>query len=173
VDVEIISDPAEISEALHDGFRIEAAAWKGREGTAILCDSTVADFYIRLAKREAELGRLRLAFLRLCGKRIAFNYLLRSEKRLYGIKIGYDPDYHMYSPGNMLLNLILQKACTEGVEEYDFLGIDDEWKFEWTSEKVEHRWLFLFKNRWSMRLLHYFKFSVVPAIKPHLKRLYP
>jgi CelD/BcsL family acetyltransferase involved in cellulose biosynthesis len=79
----------------------------------------------------------------------------------------------MYSPGNMLLNLILEKACAEGVEEYDFLGIDDQWKSEWTSRKVEHRWLFLFKDRLSMRLLHYLKFSVVPAIKPKLKSIYP
>jgi CelD/BcsL family acetyltransferase involved in cellulose biosynthesis len=173
VDIEIVGDPSDINAALDDGLRIEAAAWKGREGTAIISDPTVADFYIRLARREANLGRLRLAFLRFRGKRIAFNYLIRSGKKLYGIKIGYDPDYHMYSPGNMLLNLILQKACAEGIEEYDFLGIDDEWKFEWTSEKVEHRWLFLFRNRLSMRLLHYLKFSVVPAIKPSLKRIYP
>jgi CelD/BcsL family acetyltransferase involved in cellulose biosynthesis len=173
VDIEIVSDPAEIDAALGDGFRIEAAAWKGSEGTAIISDPTVADFYNRLARREAVLGRLRLAFLRFCGKRIAFNYLLRSGKKLYGVKIGYDPDYHMYSPGNMLLNLILEKACAEGVEEYDFLGTDDQWKFEWTSRKVEHRWLFLFKDRLSMRLLHYLKFSVVPAIKPKLKTIYP
>jgi CelD/BcsL family acetyltransferase involved in cellulose biosynthesis len=81
------------------------------------------------------------------------------------VKIGYDPEYHMYSPGNMLLNLILRQACMEGVEQYDFLGTDDEWKFEWTSEKLEHRWLFLFKDRLSMRLLHYLKFSIVPALK--------
>ena len=173
VDIEIVSSPVEINAALDDGFRIEAAAWKGQEGTAIISDPTVAEFYIRLARREANLGRLRLAFLRFRGKRIAFNYLLRSGKKLYGIKIGYDPGYHMYSPGNMLLNLILQNACSEGIEEYDFLGIDDEWKFEWTSEKVEHRWLFLFRNRLSMRLLHYLKFSIIPAIKPGLKLIYP
>jgi CelD/BcsL family acetyltransferase involved in cellulose biosynthesis len=172
VDIEIISNPADVNAALSDGLRIEAAAWKGRAGTAIISDPTVADFYIRLARREANLGRLRLAFLRFCGKRIAFNYLIRSGKKLYGIKIGYDPDYHMYSPGNMLLNLILQRACTEGIEEYDFLGIDDQWKFEWTSEKVEHRWLFLFRNRLSMRLLHYLKFRVLPAVKPRLKSIY-
>jgi CelD/BcsL family acetyltransferase involved in cellulose biosynthesis len=80
VDIEFVSDPADINEALDDGLRIEAAAWKGREGTAIISDPTVADFYIRLARREANLGRLRLAFLRFRGKRIAFNYLIRSGK---------------------------------------------------------------------------------------------
>lgn len=172
VDVEIVRNPADVELALADGFRIEAAAWKGVEGTAIISDPAVAGFYTQLAIREAKLGRLRLAFLRFCEKRIAFNYLLRSGTKLYGVKIGYDPEYHMYSPGNMLLNLLLQQACGEGVEQYDFLGVDDDWKFEWTSEKLDHRWLFLFRNRLSMRLLHYLKFSLVPAVKPRFKSIY-
>ena len=101
---------------------------------------------------------MRLTFLRVDGKRIAFNYLLQSGKKLYGVKIGYDPAYHMYSPGNMLLNLILQQACAEGIEEYDFLGADEEWKFEWTNRIREHRWLFLFKNTLRARFLHCVKF---------------
>src|SRR5207302_5781988 len=99
-------------------------------------------------------------FLRFRGKRIAFNYLIRSGQKLYGIKIGYDPEHHRYSPGHMLLNLILEQACADGIREYDFLGIDDEWKFEWTREKREHRWLFLFRDCLSMRALHFLKFSV-------------
>ena len=101
-----------------DGLRIEAAAWKGEEGTAILSDPTVADFYIQLAKREADLGQLRLTFLRVGGKRIAFNYILQNGQKLYAVKIGYDPEYHAYSPGNMLLNLILKDACQHSIEEY-------------------------------------------------------
>jgi CelD/BcsL family acetyltransferase involved in cellulose biosynthesis len=172
VDVEIITDPADVPAAMEDGLRIEAAAWKGAEGTAILCDPVVTEFYTRLAKREAELGQLRLCFLRFRGKRIAFSYLLYKGKKLYGIKIGYDPEYHAYSPGNMLLNLNLQRACAQGIQEYDFLGVDDEWKFEWTKRKREQRWLFCFRNRPSTRLLHYFKFSVVPAVKPAFKILW-
>ena len=171
VDVEVISDPADVAAAMADGLRIEAAAWKGAEGTAIVSDRTVAEFYIQLAKREAELGQLRLSFLRFRGKRIAFSYLLRKGSKLYGLKIGYDPEYHACSPGNMLLNLNLERACAEGIQEYDFLGTDDAWKFEWTKEKREHRWLFCFRNRLSMRLLHRLKFSIVPVVGPTIKAL--
>jgi GNAT acetyltransferase-like protein len=171
VDVEVVANLNEVSEAMADGLRIEAAAWKGKHGTAIISDPAVAEFYVRLAERQAELEQVRLAFLRVGAKRIAFNYLLRGEKKLYGVKIGYDPAYHMYSPGNMLLNLILQQACAEGIEEYDFLGADEEWKFEWTGKRREHRWLFLFRDRLPNRLLHRLKFNVAPALKPWLKRL--
>jgi CelD/BcsL family acetyltransferase involved in cellulose biosynthesis len=171
VDVEVIRNVEYVREAMIDGLRIEAAAWKGEQGTAIISDPAVAEFYVRLAEREADLQHVRLTFLRVGDKRIAFNYLLQHGKKLYGVKIGYDPAYHMYSPGNMLLNLVLQQACAEGIEEYDFLGADEQWKFEWTSKTREHRWLFLFRDRLPTRLLHRLKFNVAPALKPWLKRL--
>lgn len=165
VDVEVVTDRDAVEEAMLHGLRIEAAAWKGAKGTAMNSDPAVAKFYTRLATREAELGQLRLTFLRAGGKRISFNYLVENRTRCYALKIGYDPEYHVYSPGNMLLNLILKDAFARGIEEYDLLGGDDGWKFEWTAETREHRWLFLFRNRLRPRALHYLKFGVVPAIK--------
>jgi hypothetical protein len=170
VDVEFVTGLHDVKNAMGDGLRIEAAAWKGAEGTAINSDPKVAAFYTHLAERQAELGQLRLAFLRVGGKRIAFNYLLQCGTKLYALKIGYDPEYHSYSPGHMLLNLILEGACMAGVQEYDFLGNDDDWKFEWTEEKREHRWLFLLRNKLPNRLLHHLKFSLVPAVKPRIRR---
>ena len=171
IDVEVVTEKQHVREVMHDGLRIEAAAWKGNKGTAIISDAAVTEFYMRLAEREADLGQLRLSFLRVGGKRISFNFALCSQGKLYGVKIGYDPEYHAYSPGNMLLNLILQDACGRELSEYDFLGIDDEWKSEWTNAKRGHRWLFLFRDRGRARLLHYLKFSVVPVVKPQLGRL--
>lgn len=171
VDVEVITDPADVAAAMADGLRIEASAWKGQQGTAIVCDPVVTEFYVRLAEREACAGRLQLTFLRVGGKRIAFSYLLRSERRLYAVKIGYDREYRTYSPGNMLLNLVVKEACAKQIEEYDFLGADDEWKFEWTGSKRDHRWLFLFRNNLRGRLIHYLKFNVVPALRPQLNAI--
>ena len=147
------------------GRLLEAAAWKGENGTAMISDAAVTEFYTRLAKGEADLGQLRLNFLRVAGKRIAFSYVLQNRKRLCAVKIGYDPAYHGYSPGNMLLNLIVKDACARGIEEYDLLGGDDDWKFEWTKQKREHRWLFLFRNRLRPRILRYLKFGLAPAFK--------
>jgi CelD/BcsL family acetyltransferase involved in cellulose biosynthesis len=165
VDVEVVTEADAVDQAMRDGFRIEAAAWKGQQGTAMLSNAAVAEFYLSLAKREAALKRLRLTFLRVGGKRIAFNYLLQNRNKLYAVKIGYDPEYHAYSPGNMLLNLILKDAFGNGIQEYDLLGGDDAWKFEWTEKTREHRWLFLFRSRLRPRLLHHLKFGVVPAVK--------
>jgi CelD/BcsL family acetyltransferase involved in cellulose biosynthesis len=70
----------------------------------------------------------------------------------------------------MLLNLILKDACSRGIEEYDLLGGNDDWKFEWTKETREHRWLFVSRNRWRLRALHHLKFSAVPVVKKYAGR---
>ena len=171
IDVEVITERERVRDALQDGLRIEAAAWKGQRGTAILSDPAATEFYIRLAERQADLHQLRLSFLRVGGKRISFSYILCSDNKLYGVKIGYDPEYHTYSPGNMLLNLILQDACANQRAEYDFLGVNDEWKLDWTQSTRGHRWLFLFRDSMKPRLVRYLKFSLMPRVKPGLVRL--
>ena len=71
----------------------------------------------------------------------------------------------------MLLNLVVKEACARKIEEYDFLGSADDWKFEWTSSKRDHRWLFLFRDNLRGRLIHFLKFNVVPALKPQLNAI--
>jgi CelD/BcsL family acetyltransferase involved in cellulose biosynthesis len=171
VDVEVITEKDLVREAMQDGLRIEAAAWKGESGTAIVSDPAVTEFYIRLAERQADVEQLRLSFLRVGGKRISFSYILVSDNKVYGVKIGYDPQFHTYSPGNMLLNLVLQDACVKGLAEYDFLGVDDQWKMDWTESTRGHRWLFLFRNNTRLRLLRYLKFTLMPKVKPQVVRL--
>ncbi len=173
VDIETVSDPSEIPLAIADGFRIEAAAWKGTAGTAIISDPQVERFYARLASRAAELGWVKLIFLRVGGKRIAFNYVLEVAGVLYGLKIGYDPDYQSYSPGNMLRSLLLKEACERGCLEYDFLGNPDEWKLAWTRETRLHGWLFLFRKRPLARMVYHAKFDLIPAVRrsPRLIKL--
>ncbi len=76
---------------LREGFRIEAMAWKGSAGTAIRENEGWSDFYEEWARTAAERGWLRLYFLKLNDQPIAFYYTLVYERKLYYLKLGYDP----------------------------------------------------------------------------------
>src|SRR5262249_18190719 len=151
LDLETITAPGDVAAALADGLKIEAAAWKGEAGTAIICDPEVQEFYTRLAIRGAERGVIKLVFLRAGGKRIAFPYVLEPDGIRYALKIGYDTDYGVYSPGNLMRDLILREACESGYREYDFLGVPDDWKLAWTREARDQHWLYLFRRSWRCR----------------------
>jgi CelD/BcsL family acetyltransferase involved in cellulose biosynthesis len=163
--LEVIRERKDVRSAMEDGLRIEAAAWKGDNGTSMNSDPKVQEFYLRFAERAAELGWLRLCFLRLGEKRIAFDFAIQKDQALYGVKIGYDPEFHTCSPGHILLLLLLQQACIDQCKEYDFLGVDDEWKYSFTKDIRNHQWLFLYPNRLRPKLLHAAKFRWIPWVK--------
>jgi CelD/BcsL family acetyltransferase involved in cellulose biosynthesis len=165
VRLEVVSAPSQAVAAMRDGLQIEAAAWKGQAGTAMESDNRVRRFYIQLAERAAELGQLQLSFLRVGGKRVAFFYLLESGDVVHAIKVGYDPDFRVYSPGHMLLMLILKQACDQNHIEFDFQGTAERWKLVWTTESRRYPWLFMFRDRWRSRLLHRAKFVLLPAFR--------
>jgi CelD/BcsL family acetyltransferase involved in cellulose biosynthesis len=152
-------------DALEEGWWLEAAAWKGRAGTAIASRPELRQFYTRVAQRSAERGWLRLHFLTVAGRPIAFGYSLCYERRLYLLKPGYDPAYAPYSPSNLLCYLVLREAFRSGLVEYDFLGDEDDWKCQWTDDRRPHYWLFVFSDHARARLLHYVKFRLLPWLK--------
>lgn len=158
-------ETTEAAEALDEGFRLEAAAWKRDAGTAIACDPDISRFYRLFARRAAQAGWLRLNFLRAGGSRIAFDYSLVYGDRAFLLKIGYDPAFSQYSPSNLLLSLALQRAFAGSLAEYDFLGDQADWKRCWTKDVRRHVWLYIFPHRLKGDLLHLLKFRLIPLIR--------
>lgn len=151
--------------ALEVALKIESAAWKGENGTAILSNPETAKFYRLLAGRAARRGWLRLQFLRVGSARAAFDYSLVYGNRIHLLKVGYDPAFAPYSPSNLLLHQVLQAGFAEGASEYDFLGDAVEWKLRWTKLSRPYCWLFVFPSSAKGRALHFAKFTLVPLWK--------
>jgi CelD/BcsL family acetyltransferase involved in cellulose biosynthesis len=167
VELQVISDEDEALPALADGLALEAKAWKGRAGTAILCRPELQSFYRNIALCAARRGWLRLNFLVVNGRKIAFDFSLLHGKRMFVLKPGYDPDYAPLSPYNTLCYMKLREAFAAGLLEYDFLGIDDSWKLDWTETTRPHYWLYVFSGRARPALLHYAKFQLAPQLQKY------
>jgi CelD/BcsL family acetyltransferase involved in cellulose biosynthesis len=165
VQMETIATADGLPQALEDGYRIEAAAWKGDAQTAIQCDPQLARFYSKIAAIAAEKGWLRLHFLTVNGRRIAFDYSLVYGRKFYLLKAGYDPEFFPYSPFNLLCDKTIAASFEEGLVEYDFLGADAEWKMKWTTTTRPHLWLFVFSKGFRTRLLHWAKFRIAPSLR--------
>ncbi|MBI3128609.1 MAG: GNAT family N-acetyltransferase [Candidatus Tectomicrobia bacterium] len=161
---EIVSGE-DIGKALEDGFRLEAAAWKGEAGTAMICRPEVRRLYAKFAERTARRGWLCLHFMSVGQRRIAFGYSLYYKNRLYWLKSGYDPAFAAYSPSNLLFSTVLRNAFERGLVECDLLGFDEDWKLRWTRELRSHRWLFVLPKTRHGRLLHAVKFQLVSRLK--------
>jgi CelD/BcsL family acetyltransferase involved in cellulose biosynthesis len=149
---------------------LEELVWKGEAGTDISCDANVRKFYEMLAGRAAARNWLRLNFLQTGGQRIAFDYSLAYRDQIFLLKHGYDPEFSVYSPSNLLVSMILQSASEKGVAKYNFLGEIAPWKTSWTKTSTPNYWLFVFSRSFKGRCLHSLKFRIVPWINSALAR---
>jgi len=167
VTLEVVREGEGLPAALAEGFRIEAAGWKGQAGTAIADDPRVLRFYEILAGRAARRGWLRLHFLRAGGHRVAFDYSLHYGNRAFLLKPAYDPKYAAYSPSNLLCYLVLRDGFEGGLAEFDFLGAEDPWKLAWATSARRHFWLYVFPSTLQMRLVRWAKFGLAPRLRRH------
>lgn len=126
-----------LDELLADGFRLEGSGWKERAGTAIRSDPAVEDFYRAIARWAVERGWLRLAFLRLDGRAIAFDFCLEHAGVFYVLKGGFETEERRLAPGTLLTRDGIERAFELGLSSYELLGQADDYKRSWTSHTRE------------------------------------
>jgi CelD/BcsL family acetyltransferase involved in cellulose biosynthesis len=165
VELEMIDGEDRVAAALAEGWALEAAGWKGKAGTAIECLPRVRAFYDAFATRAARRGWLRLYFLKVGGRRIAFSYFLCFSNRMFLLKPGYDPVYAPFSPSTVLCSMVLRESFERGIQEFDFLGINDGWKQRWSHTTRPHEWLFIFRPGPRSQVLRWAKFRVAPWLR--------
>jgi CelD/BcsL family acetyltransferase involved in cellulose biosynthesis len=131
---EVTDGTTRLDDLLEEGFRVEASGWKAAQRTAIVSRPETRRFFTEVARWAAARGWLRLAFLRLDGRPLAFQFGLEEGGAYYFVKGGYDTDYHRYAPGKLLVEEMLERAFSSGLERFEFLGQPESWKLEWTDE---------------------------------------
>ena len=137
VSVQVADGSERLEDLLAEGFRVEQLSWKGSHRTAIASGEQTSRFYRELARWAESTGSLRLAFLRLDGRPIAFQFDLETAPTYYSLKIGYDPEYERFSPGKLLAYAMVSRAVARGLSVYELLGTDEAWKYRWTNDVRE------------------------------------
>lgn len=120
-------------------FELEAAGWKGEEGTAIAVDPALLDLYRSFASRAATEGWFRLYMLELDGRLVAADYGCVFDACGYLVKTAFDEDLSRLAPGLVLRAEVLGSSIDEGLKRYDFLGGPDAYKLRW-ADKLRERW---------------------------------
>jgi CelD/BcsL family acetyltransferase involved in cellulose biosynthesis len=124
--------PGELGPLLDEAFRVEAGSWKGRAGTALASDSVRAPFYRWYAAAACRTGNLLVCFLRIGGKAAAMQIAVTCGERFWLLKIGFDDAFARCSPGTLLIRETVRYAASQGMQAYEFLGVDEPWTRMWT-----------------------------------------
>ncbi len=129
--------PDETALWMRQALEIENLGWKGRSGSSVASVPGMSEFFIRQARQLAAWGELELAFLH-CGDRpIAFCYGQTAKGVFHSAKVGYDPRYARFSPGQLLRYFLLERFYTEGGRvAIDFLGPMTESHAHWRRRHI-------------------------------------
>jgi hypothetical protein len=161
---EVIETLEGLDTALEDAFAIEASGWKGAEGSAIRSRPELVSFYSSWARRLAQAKRLRLCFLALGERRIAFHFGFVHGRRYYLPKCGFDESHQECSPGQLLMAEVLRRCMEEQLESFEFLGFNMPWKRDWTPLVRPHATLWVFQRTRAGRFAGFLRARVRPGI---------
>lgn len=132
LEVDVRDGSENLDALLDEGFAIEGSGWKFEQGTAIVSRPETHRFYTEVARWAAARGILRLFYLRLGGRAIAFELTIADGGRLYDLKGGYDVEFRKFGPGVLMLRDMIRWACDAGLSSFEFLGAAEPQKVEWS-----------------------------------------
>ncbi len=116
----------ELKPLLDKALEIEAANWKGREGTAISMDTLRGPFFRRYATLASHSGCLRLCFLYVGETAVGMQFAIECGGSFWLLKIGYRDEFARCSPGMLLIAETIRYATARGLASYEFLRIRRE-----------------------------------------------
>jgi CelD/BcsL family acetyltransferase involved in cellulose biosynthesis len=140
----VVSEPAAVAVAMEDFLRLEAAGWKGRQGTALLCKPDEAAFMRAAMVALAKLGCASMHGLQLDGRPISMQIVMRCGPAVFTLKTTYDETFADFSPGMLLLEDYTAAFLADASIAFADSCSDDDTGFmtAWTERQhVAHLWM--------------------------------
>jgi len=125
-------------ETLNTLFNVSARSWKADIGTDIHSVPETSRFYKLYTPAQKKESEALVWSLSIDGQCVAFEYLLRFQKKLFAIRSDYDSSHKREQPGNVLMARGLESCFESDIDEYNFTGQDYSYKYRWTKETREY-----------------------------------
>jgi CelD/BcsL family acetyltransferase involved in cellulose biosynthesis len=143
----------QVADRCEEGLRLEAAGWKGRQGTAALARRHTERYYRDLLAWADRAGLLGVAYLRLGGRPLAAQLVLRQPPALYLIKSAYDEVFAEFGPGVLLLHRVLRTAAEDPeIDTVEMLGEPEGHKLDFADGLTDQVRLRLFRGPLSVHV---------------------
>jgi CelD/BcsL family acetyltransferase involved in cellulose biosynthesis len=118
-------------------LELELKSWKGRSGTALLCDEDDADFARRLILDLAGRGAASVALLRVDACPIAAQVLLYCGGMAYTWKTAFNAEFAKFSPGALLVDKVSDALLASGVTQIESCALEESFMAQlWTGRRA-------------------------------------
>ena len=122
----VVTEPHAVGRAFEDFLSLEAAGWKGRQGTALANNAADAQYTRAMIAALAAQGDAEVHSLTLDGRPVSMQVLLRAGRTAFTWKTCYDESLHDVSPGTLLFeDYTAHLLADERVDAVDSCSFDD------------------------------------------------
>lgn len=128
-----VDDEAELPQAMEELFALHNRRWRKRGASGAFASKRVQAFHQEVALRFLRRGWLRLHRLRLNKTTRGAFYCFHLCGRTYYYLSGFDAEIGKFSPGNVLMGAVIQRAIADGDTELDLLRGDETYKYQWNA----------------------------------------
>jgi CelD/BcsL family acetyltransferase involved in cellulose biosynthesis len=126
---EVARGPEHLARAMELFYQLEASGWKGQKQTSIRQRPQVRRFYDAVVAGAPE--DFWMPILSVDDKPIAAQFIRVCGATVYLLKIGFDPEFSPYSPGQLITARVMDYSIAHGCKTFDFLGEEMTWKMDW------------------------------------------
>jgi CelD/BcsL family acetyltransferase involved in cellulose biosynthesis len=152
-------------DILTDFFKLEAAGWKGRVGTAINSSAETLLFYRDIARLSAQRGAFSLYMLHAGTKLIAANFSVQTGQVLHIMKGAYDESLSRWGPGHLLTAGVLDDCVIRGIGQVSFGGKDESYKKCWMTATKRSLNGFVFNRQLRSQITFWERSQLFPALR--------
>lgn len=133
--LECLSEPAAVAQAIADYGALESAGWKAADGTAIHPDNAQGRFYRKMLENFCAQGRGRIYRYRFGDKVVSMDLCIESGPVIVILKTTYDESYRTVSPSTLMRQEQFQQLFEQARHRrIEFYGKVMEWHTRWTDK---------------------------------------
>jgi CelD/BcsL family acetyltransferase involved in cellulose biosynthesis len=131
--LEVLTRPHEVAGAIEDYGRLEAAGWKGAQGTAVRADNDQGRFYRAMLEDFSHIDAARIYRYRFGERVVAVDLCIESANVHVPLKTTYDESLRGLSPSSLLRQEAYRHVFEERrVRRIEFYGRMVDWTRRWT-----------------------------------------
>lgn len=165
VEVAALAEPHDLESQWHAVLGLEAAGWKGRNGTAVLQRPDIEAFFAELTRELHAAGALRLSELTLDGGLAAVAMSIVHRERVFTLKVAYDERHRKLGPGFVLLMAIIERCFELGLSAYEFSGPEEEYERRFSNAERPRSGLRIYSPGVAGRSAHAYRRHLRPRLR--------
>lgn len=139
-----------LDEGMRAFFELHQKRWVSKGRSGVYAEEGPRNFALDVAKAFSQKGWLGLYVLKLSDKPVSALFGFKYHSRFCYYLSGFDPSYHRYSVGTLLIGHAIGDCIRQRLSEFDLLRGGEEHKNRWASLlKWNHQAIFTKKGAMS------------------------